>query len=211
MAIYRDRYVLEHDGKIPGFWIFPHGLAMHYQRTKDEKSRQALVSLSRNAAYAPDTTPADWTREAAMSREVAYNIHNLMKAEEVGEPRRPRLRLLVDHALGHIDQWFVSRTAPFQKPFMFGLTAEALIAYHAKTKDDRIPGAIKTGADWIWKNTWIAKARAFQYVDRVVEGGGTEPAPDLNLLIAPRVRLALSANGGIPCTATVATQSSRAG
>lgn len=186
MKIYRDRYVLEHDGKVPGYWIFPHGLAIHYQRTKDAKSRQALVSLANNAAFAPDSTPSGWTEDVATSREVAYNIHSLMKAEEVGEPRRPRLSLLVNQALGHIDQWFVSRTAPFLQPFMFGLTAEALIAYHAKTADPRIPTAIKTGADWLWEHAWISKAKAFQYVDRnVAKVGGTEPAPDLNLLIAP--------------------------
>ncbi|AGA26779.1 hypothetical protein [Singulisphaera acidiphila] len=186
MAIYRDRYVLANDGKVPGYWIFPHGLAMHYQRTKDPKSREALVALSQNAAFASDSAPAAWSQNVAMSREVAYNIHNLMKAEEVGEPHRPRLRLLVDQALGHIDQWFISRTAPFHQPFMFGLTAEALIAYHAKTGDARIPEAIRVGADWLWKNTWIAKSRAFRYVDHEAKGvGGPEPAPDLNLLIAP--------------------------
>ncbi|WP_254053948.1 hypothetical protein [Singulisphaera sp. GP187] len=186
MAIYRDRYVLENDGKVPGYWIFPHGLALHYRRTKDPKSREALRCLSRNAAFAADSTPAGWTKDVITSREVAYNIHNLMKAEEVGEPPRPRLPLLVDQALGHIDQWFISRTAPYHKPFMFGLTAEALIAYHAKTGDKRIPEAIRIGAEWLWKNTWIPKGRAFKYVDRVVSGeGGPDPAPDLNLLIAP--------------------------
>jgi hypothetical protein len=186
MAIYRDRYVLANDGKVPGYWIFPHGIAMHYRRTKDPKSREALVSLSHNAAFAPDDTKAEATRDAGTSREVAYNIHNLMKAEEVGEPHRSRLPLLVDHALGHIDQWFSSRTAPFVKSFMFGLTAEALIAYHAKTGDERIPRAIRIGADWLWKNTWVPKARAFKYLDRVFkEEGGPDPAPDLNLLIAP--------------------------
>ncbi|WP_406695907.1 hypothetical protein V5E97_33420 [Singulisphaera sp. Ch08] len=186
MTVYRDRYVMENHGKVPGYWVFPHGIAMHYRQTKDPKSREALVAMSQNAAFAPDFTPVDATRYAATSREVAYNIHNLMKAEEVGEPHRPRLTLLVDHALGHIDQWFISRTAPFVKPFMFGLTAEALIAYHAKTGDKRIPEAIRIGAEWIWNNTWVPKARAFKYLDRVVKDeGGPDPASDLNLLIAP--------------------------
>lgn len=186
MTVYRDRYVLENKGGVPGHWIFPHGIAEHYRRTKDPKSREALVLLSRNAAFARDSTPADWTRETVTSREVAYNIHNLLKAEEVGEPHRARLPLLVDQALGHIDQWFVSRKAPFCKPFMFGLTAEALIAYHTKTGDKRIPDAVKTGTDWLWKHAWSPQARAFVYLDREVKGeGGPDPAPDLNHLIAP--------------------------
>ena len=42
--------------------------------------------------------------------------------------------------------------------FMVGLTAEALIDYHARTGDPRIPHAIKTAADWLWEN--IAENRS---------------------------------------------------
>jgi hypothetical protein len=39
--------------------------------------------------------------------------------------------------------------------------------------------------DWLWAHTWVPSAQAFQYTDRVTPTGGTNPAPDLNLLIAP--------------------------
>jgi hypothetical protein len=35
----------------------------------------------------------------------------MLQAEEVGERPRKRLDLLVEQALGHYDQWFVSKTS----------------------------------------------------------------------------------------------------
>jgi hypothetical protein len=69
---------------------------------------------------------------------------------------------------------------------MFGLTAEALITTYERTQDARIPQALKVGADWIWQNMWLPASSAFQYMSVEVAGvGGPDPAPDLNLLIAP--------------------------
>jgi hypothetical protein len=39
--------------------------------------------------------------------------------------------------------------------------------------------------DWLWDNVWVANAEAFRYTDRLVNPGDLDPAPDLNLLIAP--------------------------
>ena len=171
-------YVLQNQGRIPGWRIFPHGLAMDFQRTGDEQSKQAAILLAKNAAYADrGGGPGE-----ALSRETAYSINAYLVAETLGEPRNPNLKKAVDYALGHIDQWFVRNASKNWAPFMFGLTAEALIAYHDQVDEDpRILPAIKLGCDECWKRAWRPKEQAFFYrADNPAKG-----APDLNLLVAP--------------------------
>ena len=108
-----------------------------------------------------------------------------LNAEAAGEPRRERLAALVEQALGHLDQWFVSQTAPYMQPFMVGLTLQALIQVQETIPDSRIPAAISTALEGLWTRTWVPSAEAFMYVDRESPEGGTQPATDLNLLIAP--------------------------
>jgi hypothetical protein len=184
-AIYRDQYVIRHNGGVPGYWNFSHGLATDYLQTGNPQSRNAVLLLARNAAYAPDTTPISWTEPADLSREVAYTIQAYLNAERLGEPRRARLTTLVNQAFGHMDQWFVTRTAPYVRPFMVALTAEALIQHHKASPDPRTIPALVRAADVMWDTMWLPAAESFKYTDRVVPSGGTEPAPDLNLLIAP--------------------------
>lgn len=183
--IYRDQYVLPANGEVPGYWNFSHGLAQDFLRTRDDTSRTAVSLLAHNASFAPDSTPLAWTVDSTASREVAYAIMAYLNAEDMGESRRSRLSSLADQALGHLNQWTVSQTAPYVRPFMVALTSQALISYYGKTADARVLPAIKTALDWIWDHTWLSSAQAFQYTDRVVSSGGTEAAPDLNLLIAP--------------------------
>lgn len=184
-VVYRDHYVVPNNGVIPGYWIFTRGLALDWLQTGDAASQSAVALISKNAAYAADYTPLSWTVDASMSREVAYAIQSYLDAESVGEAHRSRTEALADQALGHIDQWFVHQTAEYVRPFLFALTAEALIYYHSETGDPRILPALITGANWIWDNCWLPDDEAFKYTDRVVPSGGTEPAPDLNLMIAP--------------------------
>lgn len=184
-AIYRDRYALPASGVVPGYWNFTRGLTEDYLRTGDEISRQAAILLSRKAAFASDTTSQQSTADAALSREVAYAILSYLDSEDLGEARRARLSVLVNQAFGHCDQWFVSRTAPYVKPFMVALTAQALIAYHDKTGDSRVVPALSRAADWLWDNTWLPQSQAFRYATAQTDSGGMEPAADLNLLIAP--------------------------
>lgn len=179
-SIYRDRYVLPNKGSVPGYWNFTHGLTMDYLRTRDALSRDAVIMLSENAAFARDGTPLAYTTSADYSREVAYAITSYLNAERVGQPRRQRLAQLVDQALGHIQEWFVKRTAARVAPFMVGLTSEALIEYYEATRDSRIPPAIKLALDGSWADAWVPTASAFRYDDR-----DRALAPDLNLLIAP--------------------------
>lgn len=184
-VVYRDNYVIANNGVIPGYWIFTRGLALDWLKKGDALSRSTVALISKNAAYAADYTPLSWTVDESMSREVAYAILSYVDAESVGEAHRSRTEELVTQALGHIDQWFVHRTAEYVRPFMFSLTAEALITYHSTTNDPRVLPAIITGANWIWDNCWLPDSEAFKYTDRIAPSGGTEPAPDLNLMLAP--------------------------
>lgn len=185
-GVYRDRYLVVNNGNLPGYWNFSHGLTRDFLSTGDQSSRNAVLMLSDNASYAPDSTPLSWTVDAAYSREVAYAIMSYLNAEIVGQPRKARLVSLVNQALGHFDQWFVYKNAEYVRPFMFALSSQALITYYSQVAaEPRILAAIKNGADWIWHNTWLESATAFKYTDRNHSTGGTEAAPDLNLLIAP--------------------------
>ena len=190
--IYRDTYVTPNKGGIPGYWNFTTGLRTDFLESGDSLSQQAAILLSQRAAYAPDTTPAEWTVSASKSREVAYAIVSYIDAEMLGQPRRARRAILVDQAYGHLNQWFVKFAwqgsgAPLTQfsPFMVGLTAHGLIRDWEQTHDPRLIPALRMAADWLWANAWLPAERAMFYDAR---NGGTGPgsgAPDLNLLIAP--------------------------
>lgn len=194
-AIYRDGYVFPNNGGVAGFDDFTHGLLLDYQQTGDTVSKNAIVLLSQKASFAADGTPLPWTADAYYSREVAYVIMAYLNAEAVGEPRRARLSDMIDQALGHIDQWFISKTAPFVRPFMVGITMQALIQAYDATQDPRIPPAIKTALDGLWPSMWDPTSQSFRYTNIETSTlssstpgyntGGMQPAPDLNLLIAP--------------------------
>jgi hypothetical protein len=128
-----------------------------------------------------------------------------LNAEALGQPRRARMVQLADHALGHIDQWFISKTSraklrgfdgPAQaagqyyiQPFMVGVTAQALIQYWEVTKDGRVQPAIKAALDALWNSAWVPANQSFWYENWVSDPAKAFPArpgaPDLNLLIAP--------------------------
>ncbi|NJL19581.1 MAG: hypothetical protein HC895_00195 [Leptolyngbyaceae cyanobacterium SM1_3_5] len=171
-----------------------------------------MISLSQNAAFARDgtpladdpTTPIDLegTESLHRSRETAYAIMSYLDAEEAGEPRRDRLAMLVNQALGHIPQWLgevppiltgynpkmPSDSEFYVRPYMMGLTAEALIQFHQKTGDSRILPALTKMADWLWEKLWNSDKEAFQYTDRDTQheaGDDTKASADLNMLIAP--------------------------
>lgn len=187
VTIYRDQYVVPSNGTVPGYWNFTGGLLEDFQHTGDVRSKDAIIMLSQNASFAPDNTPLAWTAGTESSREVAYTIMNYLNAEAAGAPHRPRLDSLVTQALGHLDQWFVSKTAPYLQPFMAGLTMDALIQYDtAVGGDPRILPAIQSAVNSLWANNWMPGSQSFQYMDRDMGSlGGPTPANDLNMLIAP--------------------------
>ena len=187
LAAYRDGYVFANGGKVPGFWVFPHGLWEDWKRRQDPKSKEALLLLANKAAFA--YAPPDWTKDANSrdggSREVAYALMTKYLAKDVGYTDETRIEELVSQAFGHMDQWFGGKTANYVRPFMVALTAEALIMHHARTGDRRVLPVLKLAADGLWKCCWNRNQEAMAYTDRDTDSGGQDPAIDLNLLIAP--------------------------
>ncbi|GIW65096.1 MAG: hypothetical protein KatS3mg093_075 [Candidatus Parcubacteria bacterium] len=210
---YRER-ILQQQGHGRGWQIFTTGLTIDYFRTLEQESKQAVYYLSTRSPFANlfyiGYRSLKYGISSVASREIAYAILTNLDAIKLGfinypeypthwgkviQPRDEILRGYVDMALGHLDQWFdqPNSPVPYVQPFMFGLTAEALITYYEEyEKDPRIPIAIKKGLDWIWENMKATSSRGtfFIYVDKHILSGTQSPnvdpsAIDLNLLIAP--------------------------
>jgi hypothetical protein len=183
--VYRDGYVFANNGRVPGYVLFPHGLWMDLVRNKDGQSKQALSLLATEAAFAADASPGSFA-DPVFSREVAYNLQAKLLAQEVGAGNFDAgIRRLADEAFRHMDAWFISKSAPYVRPFMVGLTSEALILLHTKTGDPRVLPAIQMAMNWLWDHCWLPNDEAFMYTDRPHETGGQEAAPDVNLIVAP--------------------------
>jgi hypothetical protein len=176
-------------GALNGWRIFPHGLLEDYRRTGDPNSREAVIRLAQNSAFAG----SGGGPTCDVSRETAYIINAYLASEDVGLPRNPLLATAVNYALGHIDQWFVSKTCPSVMPFMVGLTMEALINYYEITGDVRIPTRIRLAADGLWSTAWVPASSSFYYESA---GDQTVGVPDLNLLIAPAYAWLWQMTGG---------------
>ncbi len=176
---YLKEYVLPNNGKVPGYWNFSDGLRIQhddvyteFSATTNREFKEGIEDLSLRAAYAPATTPIRETIPSTMSREVAYNIMTSLNAEHVGLKKAEHYK------------WFVSETAPYIRPFMVALSAEALIRNYKDTPLKCIP-TLKLAADKMWNDMWLPNSEAFMYTNVDTPEGGTEPAPDLNLLICP--------------------------
>lgn len=192
VEFYRDHYIVANKGATAGWWTFSRGLAEDYLRTRDHASRQALILMANKGAYASDREGSSDTASFQRSREVAYAIMTYLDAEKVGERHRPQLARYVDDALGHLAQWTGEKSFihtdnedSFTASFMMALTSKSLIAYEEKTGDQRVLPAVTRALDWLWNNNWIESQKTFKYANKIHQGGGTDPAPDLNLLIAP--------------------------
>ncbi|MCF6287924.1 MAG: hypothetical protein L3J53_01630 [Proteobacteria bacterium] len=152
---------------------------------------------------------------SGLSREIAYAIESHVISEQLGHARlEGRMELYINMALNHIHEWTTGEYGnpdPAANnrlaPFMVGLTAEALITDYEWSvaqdliPDARIPVALKAVADHLMVATvrdgpnagasmWIENLDnsgygTFRYEDAELSGTGTNPAPVLNLLIAP--------------------------
>ena len=205
-STYRDAYVMRPEvmGGVPGYWIFPTGLFLDFKATGDQKSKDAVVAMSRRGAFCA-VSGADSSPRTALSREIAYCGLTYILSEQMGEPKSPRRDELFNYMFGHLRAWIdvspLSRVAnPFDEsprcagkyyvqPFMVGLTLHSLIQLHSYTGDPRVPAAVKEAVDWLWEKHWVAADQSFVYENCVDAPGGAYPkqpgAPDLNLLIAP--------------------------
>jgi uncharacterized protein (TIGR03437 family) len=178
-------YLKANNGGIPGYHVFPHGLAMRYQRANDSAARQTLSTVMADSPY------TEWPNSAYMidwsaSREVSYGIETNLVDQSLGGTLNPHFQDLVEALFGHFDQWFVSKSAPIVQPFMVALAAEAMIAYYDKTQDPRVLPMLQVAADQLWTQSWNAACQCFKYYQ------DTPPDPtvvtlsnDLNGLIAP--------------------------
>jgi hypothetical protein len=185
-------------GWIAGWNSFTKGLRMHYERTGDQRSKDAVHVIATHG-WAADGGPT-WGYPYA--REIAYAVMNHLDDEALGAPHRARLDELINTALSHFDEMFISKKAltnPYRgedgqligiTPFMVGLEAQALIQYYDKYKDPRILPMIKAAADVLYEEVtplgmriWDPQRGGFLY--DTIWGGGKTYEPSLNLLVVP--------------------------
>ncbi len=174
-------YVNNANGAAAGYQVFPHGLAMRFQRTGDVGARQTLTNLQAHSAYTnwPDiSSTIDWSR----SREVSYAIETNLVNQSLGAAPNPHLQDLIEAQLGQFDQWFLTKNASYVQPFMVGLAAEALIQYWDVSHDPRIPPTLQMAADQVWAQSWDTSCNCFYYYN---SDTAFRPTADLNLLLAP--------------------------
>jgi hypothetical protein len=175
-------FVVQTNGSFQGWRYFPHGLYEDYIRNGDQSSKDAVLMMANGNSYTLDRSNPIDSVDFTLSRETAYALNTLAVAEDLGLPHRARYDENIEAALGHMDQWFVSKTASYTQPFMVALTSEALINYYEKTHDPRVPPLIKMAADQLWEREWDPTTQSVW----LEHGDGTrEPAADLNLLVAP--------------------------
>jgi hypothetical protein len=185
-SVYRDGYLAPNAYKAAGWMVFPHGLWKDYLRTQDGASRDALIALSQNAAFSQDWFALGELSHTDLSREVAYNLQSKVLAHELGVSNEAGMHRLAQEAFNHMNSWFVTKDAPYIRPFMVALTSEALIMYYNKTGDTRVIPSLTMAWNYLWNCCWLPGGlNSFMYTDRSVASGGMEPAPDVNMLIAP--------------------------
>jgi len=164
--------------QVQGFRNFTEGLALGGDYS-------TVYELSTKAAYARQESYGEDITNPDLSREVSYALVSYLSAREGGYVLHNLFGSRRNAAFAHLSRWFTLADAPYVRPFMVGLTARALIKADEQYSDSRTLPELQKAALWLWNNTWIPSSRAFKYTDRIVPSGGTEPAPDLNLLIAP--------------------------
>jgi hypothetical protein len=180
-SVYRDRFVMPEQGGVVAYWNMSDGLAMDAVDNADTTSAEAVRLLALNGDFCTDD--GEDTADPALSRENANCLIALSNAERLGEPRRDKIFDLYHNAMGHIDAWFGSRSAGYYEPFMFAITAEALIRYYEHVDGEQeIQDAIILGLDTIWDEAWQPDQGAFRYS---TDEAADENGKDLNLIIAP--------------------------
>src|SRR4029453_7426981 len=97
-------------GGVSGYWDFPHGIYQSYVRRGDAASANAVRLLSQNAAFGTAGRELYGMIPESVSREVAYHLMAYLLARATGEPVSAIGEAYLDLALGHVDQWFVSKS-----------------------------------------------------------------------------------------------------
>lgn len=185
---YVPEYVIANNGGVQGFRNFTNGPLEDVLRgtSRSAQSLSAIGLMLQNGAYVAngDMISQELSRETALA--LICHIDHVRAGGTLSAAQVTRRDHLFEKCLGHIDQWAVSQTAPYFRPFMGAHTAKALIAYHEHVSADaRIVPALATLAAHTRTTCWVSADQAFRYTDRVHESGGTESAPDLNIFVCP--------------------------
>ena len=207
VELYRDGYLAPNNDGAAGWQIFPKGLYMDWQRTKDDKSRQALIGLAANSAFA-QPVPTSWVPGLGTIREMSYNLNAKLYANDAGESldysfQLNRLRLYFQQALvllkgdvpsGNLAPDPLGPGDLYVRPFMIGIGCEALIEYYSRTGDKSVLALIQPVLELMWQQSYVPAAGAMLYTNPMANGGcpadnsdfcPSQPAPVLNMLIAP--------------------------
>lgn len=210
----------------PGYWLFSHGLRENLQRGGVVTVGQ-LIKIRDLPAFS--NPPWDWNQDGyddgkyeSVSREIAYNLQNHINAEKAGLPRdggeieKPRPQYYVEYMEAHLNEWrtqtYLDPKGGRFAPFMFGLTAHALIEFYEwEQLNGRDPNAYWPGEVWPTIVDALADVAYWAFNDAKVASGAqagkrmwvedvdghgngafryedintAAPAPDLNMLIAP--------------------------
>lgn len=194
-------------GGVPGYWAFSAGLRLHYEKTGDVKSKNAVIQMAQHAAYCVDGTEPSYTDEPSLAREVGYCLNIRNDAEALGLARSSYHNFILNQALKHFDKWFVAKSFKVQgcddcggpggpangsyyiQPFMVAIEARAMLNENRIKPDARILPLVKAGLDYIWRRAWDTGTQAFFYENYAPTAEApwvmsTQGAPDLNMLIA---------------------------
>lgn len=183
-------------GGLPGWRVFSHGLRVHYERTQEQRSLDALRALISSSAFGSSGGGVS----TDLIRETAFMIQTYISNERTGAPpffhqmsasreSIGGLKRSVAYGIGQLDQLIESsssgRVPTYHQPFMVGLMLDALIEYYEFERargftDPRIPWVVQRAAEWLWQTAWIGSSETFYYDNK-----NFQPAADLNLLIAP--------------------------
>jgi hypothetical protein len=155
---YRD-YVLSANGNVPGWRNFAKGMRMAFERSGDPSYKQAVLLMAQKSSYAG----LGGNVSDSLIRETAYLIDSFVEAEKLGAPRNPMMLRSANFLLGHVEMLFVSGGYFMDQTFFDGLASEALIEYYELTHDPRVPPAIKTLLDGLWKKSWNPKIHQMAY------------------------------------------------
>ncbi len=177
---YRD-HVIERNGQVQGWRLFPHGLKLAYDHTNDERYKNAVVLMARNSPFALQAGGVS----DQLIRETAYVLNVYVAAEQMGEPRHSEMARAVDHLLGHFDILFRQENFSIHQVFFDGLALEALIRYYEHTKDPRIPSAVKLALDYLWQKGWDQKAKKLVYSWQPVTLSPVDQSTNMINLVVP--------------------------
>jgi hypothetical protein len=212
---YRQFYLEANKFGIAHHWSMTDGVALHYLVTGDPASLTAISRMGEYWAYTVNADPSGYfvPTQAFDQRIMAYSVKGLLAAYALNAPSNgangygwpvvsswsTALRTALNKILAARDpdgQWRTHKTGCVNgyQPFVIGLLYDELIRYYEHFEaDPRIPAAIQTSAEQMWREAWRpgavnassnVQAPAFVYVSGNCSAeGGPTPAGDLNQLI----------------------------